>query len=121
MEFLVDALILACKGWVPAKEKRSGFDNLEEKLNDPNWEPTKTKVNPLLYFVPKGMNVGGSFMPIVSGKANSKRYSGKNFGISAVRMFELEEVDRRNFFFLQRWRLFGSQFLRRVFSEKELE
>jgi hypothetical protein len=60
----------------------SRFENIEDKLNDPNWEPTIHKANPILYFVPKGGNIGGNYTPIVAGKANSKGYSGKSFGIN---------------------------------------
>jgi hypothetical protein len=60
----------------------SRFEKIEDKLNDPKWEPTIHKANPLLYFVPKGGNIGGNYTPIVAGKANSKGYSGKSFGIN---------------------------------------
>ena len=58
------------------------FNNLEEKLNDAEWETAEIKANPISYFIPKGINVGGNYMPEIRGKADTKTYSGKNFGIA---------------------------------------
>ncbi len=65
----------------------SRYFQLEEKLNDPKWEYRKPKVNPVNYFIPKGINVGGQSMPIVKGKAKGKSYSGNNIGFTAALEF----------------------------------
>ena len=61
--------------------------DLDKKLNVPEWNYRKPKVNPIYYFMPKGINVGGNVMPFVNGKANSTGYSGRNFGVRGALEF----------------------------------
>jgi hypothetical protein len=60
-----------------------GKEDLSEKLNDSDWKPFERNVNPLLYFIPKGVNFGAKFTPAAFGKANERSINPNVLGINA--------------------------------------
>lgn len=67
--------------------KRFRHIHLQEMINDPNWEPFERNVNPIRYFVPKGINVSFAHSPTNNGNFSDANYSGKSVGLYAALEF----------------------------------
>ncbi|RMG84440.1 MAG: hypothetical protein D6714_07885 [Bacteroidetes bacterium] len=54
---------------------------LGEKLNEPEMKYVHPKANPLLYFVPNGVNFGLNYQPRIYGRAWNHGYGGNGIGL----------------------------------------